>query len=66
MTPESIIAKPKKVRTQERKTRKRGKIAILTASPYKNDLIRDINKRQNVNKRTDKKKPDNKKTEKET
>lgn len=64
VTPENIIAIPKEVRTQERKTRKRGKTAILTASPYKNDLITDINKRQKVNKTTDKKKPDTKKNDK--
>lgn len=55
---------PKEVRTQKRKIRKRGKTAILTASPYKNDLIKDMNKKQKINKTTDKKKLGNKKTEK--
>lgn len=55
---------PKEVRIQKRKIRKRGKTAILTASPYKNDLIKDMNKKQKINKTTDKKKPGNKKTEK--
>ncbi|XP_038207735.1 uncharacterized protein C01G6.5-like [Zerene cesonia] len=62
VTPENIIGIPKEVRTQERKTRKRGKTAILTASPYKNELIRDKNKKQEVN---NKKKPDNKKAKKQ-
>lgn len=65
VTPESIIAIPKEVRTKERKLRRRGKTAILTASPYKNDLINEINKRQKVNKTTDKKETDNKKAQKQ-
>lgn len=64
VTPENIMSIPKEVRTQKRKIRKRGKTAILTASPYKNDLIKDMNKKQKINKTTDKKKPGNKKTEK--
>lgn len=60
VTPENIIAIPKEV---ERKIRRRGKTAILTASPCKNDLVNEINKRRKDNKTNDKKKPENKKNQ---
>lgn len=60
VSPENIMAIPKEVRTQERKTRKRGKTAILTESPYKNELMKDISIKEGKNK----KKTDNQVTEK--
>ncbi|XP_026318149.1 uncharacterized protein LOC113228920 [Hyposmocoma kahamanoa] len=66
VTPENIMAIPKEIRTQKRITRKRGKTAILTESPYKNDLINDINIKKSRSReiKTDKNKSDRKKTEK--
>ncbi|CAK1549453.1 unnamed protein product [Leptosia nina] len=60
ISPENIMAIPKEVRTQERKTRKRGKTAVLTESPYKNELIKHISIKEGKNK----KKTDNQVTEK--
>ncbi|XP_049867446.1 uncharacterized protein LOC126367763 [Pectinophora gossypiella] len=51
VSPENIMAIPKEVRTQERKTRKRGKTAILTESPYKNELMKDISIKEGKNKK---------------
>lgn len=65
------MAIPKVIRIQERKTRKRGKTAILTESPYKNDLFSAINITKNRSKKikinkldTDKKISEKKKTKK--
>nr|CAH7743754.1 unnamed protein product [Callosobruchus chinensis] len=68
VSPADIIAVPKEIRTQERKTRKRGKIAVLTDSPYKNELKREletkIKKKKTGEQKTEKNKPNYKTNEK--
>lgn len=60
VSPANIVAIPKEIRTTERKTRKRGKTTILTASPYKNELKTDlenkIKKNKNIEQKTENKK----------
>ncbi|KAG5871763.1 hypothetical protein JTB14_023447 [Gonioctena quinquepunctata] len=39
VSPEAILSLPKEVRTSQRVTKRRGKTAIITESPYKNELV---------------------------